>query len=136
MMRLPRPRQNRKSESTIALINIVFLMLIFFLIAGTLAPPMDAQVALIRTANADPAEPPDSLFVTGDGRLRVRGVETDVGSFVAHLRASQLSGEADGPSVKLAADRSLPATQLVDIVGQLRAAGVGEVAIVTERAAE
>ncbi|HBT01217.1 MAG TPA: biopolymer transporter ExbD, partial [Citreicella sp.] len=34
-------RQKTEREPTIALINIVFLMLIFFLVAGTLAQPLD-----------------------------------------------------------------------------------------------
>lgn len=136
MMRLPRTREARKAESTIALINIVFLMLIFFLIAGTLAPPMDGEVALIRTADAERAEPPDALFVTADGKLTARGAETDVGSFVAHLKTLQPAGEDAVLSVKLAPDRTLPASKLIEIVGALRAVGVGKVSIITERTSE
>ncbi|MEX0279340.1 MAG: ExbD/TolR family protein, partial [Ruegeria sp.] len=39
MIRYARPRHKR--DSTIPLINVVFLMLIFFLIAGTIATPLD-----------------------------------------------------------------------------------------------
>lgn len=34
-------RQKSEREPTIALINIVFLMLVFFMVAGTLAAPLD-----------------------------------------------------------------------------------------------
>ena len=45
-MRARRPKTER--EPTIALINIVFLMLIFFLVAGTLAQPLDSALKLVR----------------------------------------------------------------------------------------
>lgn len=137
MLHLPRPREARQRESTIALINIVFLMLIFFLLAGTLAPPLDPDVSLITTANAERgAEPPNALFVTDEGELRARGRDTSVEDFVGALRAD---GGPDGdtvPEVKVAADRALAAAELIDIVGALKAAGVEKVSIVTERTVE
>ena len=39
-------RQKKHREPTIALINVVFLMLIFFLVAGRIAPPLDADLQL------------------------------------------------------------------------------------------
>lgn len=48
-VRIPREKTKRKMESTISLINIVFLMLIFFLVAGQLAPPADKEVDLVET---------------------------------------------------------------------------------------
>ena len=53
----------KKPEPAIALINIVFLMLIFFLIAGTLAPPLDKDLTLVRTAGLEGREPPDALVL-------------------------------------------------------------------------
>lgn len=128
-MRLSRPEPRRTPENTIALINIVFLMLVFFLIAGTLTPPIDPEVRLVETSDAERAPPPDTLFVAADGSLRWRGATTTAGDFVATLAPE---GEAR-PRIRLAADRDLPAATLIDIVGTLRAAGAGTVAIVTER---
>ena len=127
MIRLPRPREARQRETTIALINIVFLMLIFFLIAGTVTPPLDREVTLISTVEAEAAEAPDALFVTADGMLRARGAETTVERFLTER-------EAAGGTVKLAADRDLAAIRLIEVVGELRAAGVETVSVVTERA--
>lgn len=126
----PRPRPHR--ESTVTLINVVFLMLVFFLIAGTLTPPLDAGVTPIRTEDAEPAAPPDALFITAEGQLRHRGIETGEAAFVALRRAS--SGD-EAPPVRLVPDRDLAAERLIDIVAGLRAAGAGRIAIVTERTA-
>jgi biopolymer transport protein ExbD len=128
-MRLVRPSPPRPRESTITLINIVFLMLIFFLIAGTVAPPLDPEVSLISTADADATEPPDALFATGDGGLRARGEPVTAADFVARM----IAADGEAPRIRLAADRDLPAETLIDIIGDLRAAGAGTVAVVTER---
>ncbi|MEQ8449343.1 MAG: biopolymer transporter ExbD [Nitratireductor sp.] len=131
-MKLPRPRPRPRHESTITLINIVFLMLIFFLIAGTLTPPMERDVALITTSQSDRAEPPRALFVTSDGALLAAGAPVTAAGYVERLRAAS---DADGamPLVKVAADRALPARQLIDIVAALRDAGAGRIVLVTER---
>jgi biopolymer transport protein ExbD len=130
MIHLPRPRAARQRENTIALINIVFLMLIFFLIAGTLTPPLDRDVSLIAAPRSNPAEPPEALFITADGQLRWHGRETSVATFLASRSAASTEEE-----IKIAADRSLPAERLIDIVGELRAGGAKRIVVVTERAA-
>lgn len=134
MLRLSRPLPPRQRESTIALINVVFLMLIFFLIAGTLAPPMEADIRLIETVMAERSEPPHALFVTGDGELRAGGRAVDPTSYVTSLKAE--SGEAEGIDVRLAADRELPAVRLIEIVRALRESGADKISIITERTAE
>lgn len=132
MLRLARPRQTAQRESTIALINIVFLMLIFFLIAGTLAPPLDSSVSLITTQEAERAEPPRALFVQADGQMRTGGRVTDIETYIGGLRG-QADDEAGGSVVaRVAADQKLPAEKLLDVVEQLRSAGVDTVRIVTE----
>lgn len=135
MMRLQRRREPRQRESPIALINIVFLMLIFFLIAGTLAPSLDNEVSLIVTGDAEQAAPPDALFVTQDGRLKARGHETDVDGFLNALKAQQTDPDT-AMAVKIAADRELPAERLIEVVDQFRTAGIDKVSIVTERAGQ
>lgn len=128
MIRLPRPREKKQADRAIALINIVFLMLIFFLIAGTVAPPLERGVSLIATADADSAAPPDALFVTADGHLRARGEEVEAETF-----AAAFIGRDNAAVLKIAPDRDLPAEKLIDLVGRLRAAGVERISIVTER---
>jgi biopolymer transport protein ExbD len=133
-MRLARPPKRNPQESTITLINVVFLMLVFFLIAGTLTPPLDKDVTLISTLESDQAEPPDALFVTVDGVLRARGAEVTAEAYVAAIRRKQLLLPEDPVTVKIAADRDLPAERLIAIVGELRDAGAARIAVVTERA--
>jgi len=124
-MRRARPKSRR--EPTIALINIVFLMLVFFMVAGTLAQPMDSGLSLIRTADLDGRAPPDALVIRADGTLLYRGIEITSAAYVP------LRGDDIAAALRLVPDRDLPAADLVRIARDLRSAGAGRVIIVTER---
>ncbi|WP_278923468.1 MULTISPECIES: ExbD/TolR family protein [Pseudophaeobacter] len=124
-----KPRIPTPKEPTIALINIVFLMLIFFMIAGTLAPPLDRDLTLIKTADLEGREPPDTLVVHADGRLTLRGTAiADAGAYVAGL-----SSEARAV-VRIVPDQALPARELVQVGNILREAGALRVVLISERA--
>jgi len=128
-MRRAAPRSKR--EPTIALINIVFLMLVFFMVAGTLAPPLDRKLALVSTAELEGRPPPDALVIHADGTLSFRGVRQSD----ADIYVSSLSPDAR-EDVRVVPDRALPAAQLVALGHDLRRAGAGKVIIVTERGLE
>lgn len=124
-----KPRATSQKEPTIALINIVFLMLIFFMIAGTLAPPLDKDISLIKTADLEGREPPDTLVVHADGRLSLRGVAVaDAAAYMAGL-APDVRAE-----VRLVPDQALSAKKLVQLSNALRASGAQRVLLVSERA--
>ncbi len=124
-----RRRDARKErEPTIALINIVFLMLIFFLVAGTIAAPLDTDLKLVRTADIDTTTPSDALVVHENGDMTHKGkAVTSVDDYIAPLK------EEARATVRIIPDRNLPAERLVRIGRELRAAGAGRVLIVTER---
>ena len=125
-----RPARSRR-EPTIALINIVFLMLIFFMAAATLAPPLDGGLKLVQTADLDGRAPPDALVVHADGRLVYRGeVLSDAGAYLDVLALDARE------TVRIVPDAELPARDLVALGAALRAAGAARVLMVTERGLE
>ena len=130
MSRLARPKPATAREPTIALINVVFLMLIFFMIAGTLAAPMERDLTLVQTDMLDGRAPPDALVVHADGRLSYRGAS--VASAVGFMADQPEGGQ--GQTLRIVPDRALPAQDLVRLASALRAAGAARVMIVTERA--
>ncbi len=125
MIRPPQPR--RKRDSTIPLINVVFLMLIFFLIAGTVAPPLDPDLQLVDTSGLEGREPPDALVLRRDGTLSFRGTPTDA--------AAYMSGHSAGP-VRIVPDRDVSGPRLIEVTGSLRRLGAASVILVTERSLE
>lgn len=125
MIRQTAPR--RKRDSTIALINVVFLMLIFFLITGTIAPPLDPDLELVDTSELEGREPPDALVLHKDGTLSFRGAETDVETFMNSYGAE---------AVRIVPDREAPGPRLIEVTGELRRNGAASVFLVTERSLE
>ena len=127
MLRLAPPKSRRQAEPTIALVNIEFLMLIFFLIAGTLSPPTPPDLSHITSENAPPTAPPDALAIDAVGRLYNRAEPTTLSAFLA------ARGQGDPQPIRVLADQNLPAPQLLDVLGQLRRAGAGQAVLITER---
>ncbi|WP_290999645.1 biopolymer transporter ExbD [Hoeflea sp.] len=134
-MRIAPTRTSRKPENTVPLINVVFLMLIFFLVAGTLAPAPDREVDFITLAATDPASPPDMLFVRADGTLTWRGEALPITDHVRRWQELQQEGAELRP-LRIAADRSLPAIDLLETIDELRSAGVDLIVFIAERQPE
>ncbi len=122
-----RIRTSRNRDSTIPLINVVFLILIFFLIAGTIAPPLDPDLDLVNTADLEGREPPDALVLHQDGTLSFRGRPTDPEAF--------MTDRESGP-VRIVPDRNAAALRLMEITSTLRRLGAPSVILVTEQALE
>lgn len=116
----------------IALINIVFLMLVFFLVAASIAPPLDRGVDLVEARSVEGRAPPDAAVILADGTLIYRGSDITSEGYLA----ARLSETGGAVALRLVPDRALPAHHLVGIATNLRAAGAGEIWIVTERGLE
>jgi len=119
----------RRPEPMIALINIVFLMLVFFLVAAAIAPPLDRSVRLVQADDIEGRAPPDAAVIRADGTMVYRGAEITSEAYLA-ARLSEASGAV---ALRLVPDRDLPAARLVAIAAELRRGGAEETWIVTER---
>ncbi|MEM1377023.1 MAG: biopolymer transporter ExbD [Pseudomonadota bacterium] len=132
-MRLPNAAKgSSKGEPTIALINIVFLMLIFFLVAAQVAPPLERDLDLVKTQNLDGKESPDAMVVMADGLMKFRGAQVTPQQYVTVMQEEK--GTID--EVRLVPDRALAAVDLIEIGNTLRENGVTKILIVTERSLE
>lgn len=131
-MALAPTRKRRPTEPMIALINIVFLMLVFFLVTAAIAPPLDRSVDLVDAGRIEGRAPPDAAMILADGTLIYRGAAITSEAYLA-ARLSEAEGVV---ALRLVPDRALPARRLVEIAAGLRAAGADEIWIVTERGLE
>lgn len=124
-------KQTTRREPTIALINVVFLMLVFFMVASTLARPLDPDLKLVRTSELDGRAPPDTLVLHADGRLAYRGE-----SVASALEFYAALPEDKTDVVRIVPDEAAPAATLVNLARELRGQGATRVLIVTERGLE
>ncbi|CUH78429.1 Biopolymer transport protein ExbD/TolR [Tritonibacter multivorans] len=120
-----------KGEPTLPLINIVFLMLIFFLAAAQLARPLDPDLKLVDTSDQSVIPPPDAVVLRADGEVLFRGRPATPTEIL-----SVLHEETDGPepNVKILPDHRSSATDLLTLAGALKEAGAGAIHVVTEQA--
>ncbi|MEM9434622.1 MAG: biopolymer transporter ExbD [Pseudomonadota bacterium] len=124
---MKRQPTRQKPEPTIALINIVFLMLIFFMVAGTLSPPLDPQLELVDTRDLEGRAPENALILGADGTLQYRGnAVSSPEPYLTELR--------DRTVARLMPDRNASATELLTVTRDLRSRGVETVLIVTQKA--
>lgn len=138
MKRSSAKHPKRRAEPTIALINIVFLMLIFFLIAGTLAAPLDKDLSLINLNELEGREPPDALLIFSDRRMTFRGRQTSVENHIAFRRDELIDrpdvvSEDTALTIRIVPDRELPARDLMTVANELRTKGATRVIVVMER---
>jgi len=121
----------RRPEPTIGLINVVFLMLIFFLIAGTIAPAPDPTIRLLQSQDLQTQAPAGALVVTAAGGLRIAGSDW-AGTPEAAARA--YFDSLPTPEVaRLLVDRAAPAAVVVQMAAALRTAGAARVVLLGER---
>ncbi|SEA90386.1 ExbD/TolR family protein [Rubrimonas cliftonensis] len=123
--RKPRRRTGGVDDGVLPLINVVFLLLIFFMVAGRLAAGDPFEIAPTRAAMEGPApgEAP-LLLVAADGRLALDGAEISWDALPAALSgARRLRVKADGAADSVA---------LARLLASLRAAGVSEARLMVE----
>lgn len=119
-----RPPGGRRNETgMLPLINIVLLLLIFFLIAGRVADVQDrGDIRPPTSASDEPVRhPPVTLALGPRGRLTLNG--TDV-SFETAGPALHSALAADDPRVALKVDRDVTAETLDALLDVVRAQGV------------
>ncbi|MEJ8572606.1 biopolymer transporter ExbD [Microbaculum marinum] len=132
-MRLAERARRPADDGIVPLINIVFLLLIFFLIVGTIAPKPDISVAYPETEKSPVTRAPaDALYVSSGGYISYRGAALDIDSLAAAVTAVPRD-DADGP-LPVVVDRALPAPELAPVLGALAGAGVESVRLITLRA--
>jgi biopolymer transport protein ExbD len=125
-----RPTLRKEREPTIALINIVFLMLIFFMVAGTLVTPIDPDLKLVETKDLDGTEPADVLVIMGDGQLMNRGKPID--DIADFLRQTQ----NETGTARLMPDQNTQAVRMIEVARLLRQNGAERVVILSEKLAQ
>jgi biopolymer transport protein ExbD len=124
----------------VPLINIVFLLLIFFMLAGSLrsVEPFAVELPKASSSEHEPQgkegekqqqqkgeEEASVLFVGANGELALDGRRLDEDALVASL-----SARSGGDSLQLHADARIPARRFLPLLDRLRGAGVTELELV------
>ncbi len=154
-LQAPAPRSTPSDDNLIPMINVVFLLLIFFMVAGTIRPsdplPIDAPQTL--SAAAKTAQPTLYLDASGTMILNETPVTADrlADELMTLLAASTNDIATDdsvnsaatrsadfpsAPSLAIKADAQTPVVLLRQVLQDVRLAGIHTVELVTQQAFE
>lgn len=130
---LPRPQRRKPAAAILPLINVVFLLLMFIVLAGVIRTPDPFALTPPSAAEgerADAADPDTTLFVSATGEVRFRSA---AGEDAIMAEVSRLSAAGEVERLTLRADAKVPAARIVKLVEALRATGIGAVELQAER---
>ena len=131
-MRIYPPTEDHRTEVTIIpMVNVVFLMLIFFMLVGRITPydPLDISLPVSSSGQVQSNEL-TQMVIAADGRIVLNGSELEIPTLIGVV--TEMVTEDAVTRFQLKADAKLDANRLILIMEILRQAGVRELALITE----
>lgn len=131
-MKFSTPKKKASGENLVPLINVVFLILIFFLAASIIRPFSDKDIVLAKTD--EKTTPPNLkrlIFVGPDGPMLQQGVlasETDM------TEALEAWSKDKGKPVTIVSDHRIAAIEALKVVEVVRQSGFETINLLTQKA--
>lgn len=131
-MRISPPTESSRSElSVVPLVNVVFLLLVFFMLVGQVTSPDSLDIEPPRSVigKDDPGQTV-RILLARDGRLALERVvvsESELSDRVSGIVASQPTA-----TFQMKADARIDAVRMIGVMERLQAAGVKELTLLTE----
>ncbi len=127
-----RERENTNQEINISpLIDMVFILLIFFMVSATFVKDMNLEIQRPKASSATPASSKAiRVYIdsNGDTFLDDQAVRT----WAIQSRLRDMLRLSTSRSVLVVTDEKVSARKLVEVVDQCRLAGAQDVGVVTE----
>lgn len=129
----PPPEDNWTELSVVPLVNVVFLLLIFFMLVGQVSSPEPLNVQPPRSssgADFDPGQPV-RVLLTRDGQIAVARVVVPAAGLTE--RVADILAEQPAATFQIKADARVDAVQVIRTMESLRDAGVERLTLLTEQ---
>jgi biopolymer transport protein ExbD len=125
------PPERRLDLTVLPMVNIVFLLLIFFMLVGRIGPTGKLDVSP-PVSPAGQVESGQSLRVEIDatGDMALDGKRIDMTEIIVTL--TDVLRQDPATQIQLKADAELDANRLIKIMETMRLIGVGKLTLVTE----
>ena len=123
-------KQEEQPDPILPLINVVFLLLIFFIMTGALTAVDFFNVDPPSSSSANPGSLNDTvILVSGDGRIAIGNEEVD--EIDLQLTISDKLATNAGAVFRIKADGRVDAARVVELMELLEAVGVRNVTLLT-----
>lgn len=133
-MRYREERDETQSIDISPLIDMVFILLIFFMVSTTFVKDMKIDIQRPKAATAETASTKAiRIYVDESGETYLEGQL--IRTWVIQSRLRDLLDADPGRPVLVVTDDVVPASRLVEVVDQARLAGAADVGVATEQEA-
>ena len=132
-MQFNRGAEEDVSLSLISLIDVIFLLLIFFMVTTTLIDPskkIDLQLPEAKAASPQNKSAPVTIELGLRGAMMLNGKAVKLNSLEGRLKALALEGNNKTAIVR--ADRRLDYGNVVNVLGICRASGFTDIGIAVQ----
>ena len=130
-MRIRRPRPREEPENMLPMINVVFLLLIFFMLLANFTIYIPFPVAPPDAEKSEVVPHEVMIAVAADGRIALDGREIDLSAVTSELREKRRNGPIK--AVWINADKETDSDRVIDVMEQLHKAGVEAARLITKR---
>jgi biopolymer transport protein ExbD len=130
MVDIPRHKQTSREPGMLPMINVVLLLLTFFLVAGSIEKFEVVHVELPVAKNGKMLTDGQIVVVLGPQREILINDEFVAPSVFLSTMQEQLEGNSN-KIISLRADQRLPAKFLVYVMNQIKAAGGTNISLIT-----
>ncbi|MDX1457497.1 MAG: biopolymer transporter ExbD [Marinobacter sp.] len=118
----------RVEDSLLPLINLVFLLLMFFIVAGQLSDDPLPELPGMAEQSVE-REPAADLIIPTEGHLQVKGRYVTIADLLTRLPAP-----SEQRPLRIAAGRDLAMAELEKVLSRLEEGGYTEIILLTEPA--
>jgi biopolymer transport protein ExbD len=127
-MKIFAPIRQRSTDWVLQFINIVFLLLLYFLVNGSIVEQQQRDIELPMSREPHSGPPPHrALYIDSVGKLSIGGKNLSLDEVT-----SLLSRMESGATLTVVADRRLSAAALIATLDQLKQSGQSSFSIITQ----
>lgn len=130
MVDIPRTKKSIREPGLIPMINVVLLLLVFFLVAGSIEKFEVLHVELPIAKNGKMLSDGQVVVVLGSQKEILVNDDFVPPAEFAQAMKEALGGHTD-KIISLRADQKLPATFMISIMNQIKAAGGTNISLIT-----
>jgi len=117
-------RRSGRNENFVPMINIIFLLLIFFMISAQIMPKEPFELVIPKSSSKIQLLERDTLFISSDKTVYYNDAFNESAWIALGKRSTKTS-------LSLRADISLPASALTDLIARLKIIGITQVHLIT-----